>query len=410
MKQIVKTLILLFLSIAAYFTGWGQEYQYSCDIEGVNDQWQKIILPNAIFGKVNDNLSDIRIYGIRENKDTIEIPYLLKQLSAKTESEEISFEQINTAYSQKGYFYTFEIPVKHSINQIKLDFTEKNFDWKIELEGSQDQKVWFTLLDNYRIVSVKNELTDYQFTRLKFPDANYRFFRLTVLSEKNPGLKAARISEQKITDGIYRTYKVSGQTVQENKKTKATEIDVVLESPVPVSQIKIGIADTLDYYRPVIVQYLSDSTKTDKGWNYYYRTLSSGTLSSIEKNSFSFESTIANKLKIIVHNNDNQPLHYGEVEVSGTVYELIARFDEPARYVLSYGNKNVFRPSYDINYFSNKIPEGLKAVTLENCRENQQVKISKENTLFNNKNWLWGIMLIIIFLLSWFTLKMIRKS
>src|SRR5690606_40823506 len=65
-----------------------------------------------------------------------------------------------TAHNESGYFFTFEMPAREPINQLYLQFKEKNFDWKIRLEGSHDQQEWFTIADDYRIVSISNQLTD----------------------------------------------------------------------------------------------------------------------------------------------------------------------------------------------------------------------------------------------------------
>ena len=55
-----------------------EQYNYKRELKGISEQWHKIILPDEIFGKTSQNLSDIRIFGIKENFDTIEAPYLLQ--------------------------------------------------------------------------------------------------------------------------------------------------------------------------------------------------------------------------------------------------------------------------------------------------------------------------------------------
>ena len=49
---------------------------------------------------------------------------------------------------------------KGSLVQIKLSFKQENFDWKVKLEGSNDNKVWFTVVTDYRILAIKNSNTD----------------------------------------------------------------------------------------------------------------------------------------------------------------------------------------------------------------------------------------------------------
>ena len=71
-----------------------ETYNYKRALNEVNDEWHKVALPDAVFGKVKSDLSDLRIYGIAKT-DTIEAPYLLQVLSEKIVSKTISFDIIN---------------------------------------------------------------------------------------------------------------------------------------------------------------------------------------------------------------------------------------------------------------------------------------------------------------------------
>ena len=412
MKMTFKSyswLLLLFLLCSNSF-GQINQYNYKRELNGISEQWHKVVLPNEVFGKVSQNLSDIRIFGIKENNDTIEAPYLLRLTNDKVSNKDIAFKVINDSWNDKGYYFTFEIPSTEPINQIKLDFGQENFDWRLKVEGSQNQKEWFTITENYRILSIKNRITDFQFTKLTFPSSKYRFFRLLIDSKEKPDLKVASISQQEISKGFLRNYPIKNISTKENKQSKQTEIDIELQSPVPVSKIKIDILDTFDYYRPVTIKYLTDSFKTEKGWKYRYNTLTSGTLNSIEKKHFKFNSTTFQKIKIFIHNHDNQALDIGSINVKGYAHELVARFTEPATYFLTYGNNKAVKAQYDIAQFADKIPKKLTAIEIGNEMTIEKEGISVTEPLFKNKNWLWAIMIFIILLLGWFSLKMMRKD
>jgi hypothetical protein len=165
-----------------------------------------------------------------------------------------------------------------------------------------------------------------------------------------------------------------------------------------------------DYYRPVTIKYLTDSIKTEKGWIYNYRTLTSGVLNSISKNELKATSRVIKKLKIIIHNQDNQPLDINNIQVKGYTHELIARFTEPATYFLTYGNKNARRPTYDIQKFKEKIPTALTTLEVGNQTIIQKADATTTSPLFENKIWLWGIMGLLILVLGGFSLKMIKQK
>lgn len=410
MKLSVK--ILAFPLLFAYSFSYGQikEYNYKRELKGISGEWHKIILPDEVFGKISQDLSDIRIFGITPSNDTVETPYLLRLTTEKISSKEIAFKTLNASHNDNGYYFTFEIPTTEPINQIKLDFSQKNFDWRIKLEGSQNQNDWFTVVENYRILSIKNEITDFQFTMLTFPSSMYRFFRLLINSKEKPELTFASIAQHEITGGILRKYTIKKFDIAENRETRQTEINIESQMSVPVSHLKIDVKNTFDYYRPVTIKYLTDSIKTEQGWKYNYNTLTSGTLNSIEKNEFTFRSTTVQKLKIVIHNQDNQSLTIDTVLLKGYQHELVARFTEQATYFLTYGNSTTARPRYDIDRFVEKIPVTLTTVELGNELNIEKEEIPLTNPLFKNKTWLWAIMSLIIVLLGWFSVKMIRKN
>ncbi|MCF6347513.1 MAG: DUF3999 family protein [Flavobacteriaceae bacterium] len=406
----LKINIYLLLLVCSYSYGQIDEYNYKRELQGIIDQWHKVELPNELFGKVSSNLSDIRIFGITTDNDTIEAPYLLRILTEKTASKEVNFKTINSSHNEKGYYFTFKIATKESINQIRLGFKQDNFDWKIILEGSQNQQEWFHILDNYRILSIRNEQTDYQFTNITFPDSNYRYFRLLINSKNKPELKTTKITFHEVSGANLRKYTIRKVKINEKRSAKQTVIDIDLENPVPVSILKFNMENTFDYYRPITIKYLTDSVKTEQGWHYNYNTLSSGTLSSIEKNKFKFNSTTLQKLKIIIHNHDNEPLLFKNLEVKGYTHELIARFTKPAKYYLTYGNSITRKPNYDLNHLTTNISDSLTTLTLKNEQIIDKKEAPTVEPLFKNKIWLWAIMTIIILLLGWFSLKMIRKG
>lgn len=405
----IKYPYLLFLICVA---GYSQSttYSYQRELQQIESQWHSVVLPTDMFEKTAADFADIRIFGFTASKDTIEAPYLLKSASEKIEQVEVPFTLINQSKNKQEYFFTFETPVASAINQIQLDFKSNNFDWKVGLEGSQDQQEWFTLLTDYRILSINTENTRFQYNQVHFPAAKYRYFRLVIPSADPPELRVAKLLLSTVTAGSYNTYPIKSQTVEEDKKNKVTVIHLELKSAVPVSKLTLSVKNKYDYFRPIHISYLTDSVQTEKGWKYTYRQLTSGTLNSVEKSEFNLESTLLKKLKLVIENQDNVPLQIDSVKVEGYVHELVVRFTEPATYFLTYGNPFLQKPNYDIARFLNRIPVELSALEVGNEQVIQYNSEAQGEPLFQNTFWLWGVMILIILLLGWFSLKMIRQK
>ncbi|MEJ2052982.1 MAG: DUF3999 family protein [Calditrichaceae bacterium] len=410
MKLQLNIVLILCLTLSIIKADIGA-YKYRREIKGISNTWHKIILPEEIYGKIREDMNDLRIYGISET-DTFEAPYLIEARKETVTQQAINFRLINESRTVDGYFYTFKLPTKNIINRVELDFNNRNFDWRIDLQGSNNQNDWFTILQNYRILSIENELTRYKFNTLKIPDSDFQYYRLLIKSgnNKKPELNSAKIYQLTIQPGVYRNYAVRSINIEQKEKSRQTVIDISLPMQVPVSYLKVSVAGSFDYYRPVTIQYLIDSVQTEKGWIYNYRTMDSEILSSLEENIYKFNRRITGKLRIVINNFDNQPLDIDSVSVKGNVYELIARFNRPANYYLVYGNKQSYKPNYDIAKFKENIPGKLTSVSLGAEININRNKSDYSGPLFKNKLWLWLILIVIILILGWFSLKMLKTK
>ncbi|WP_290792838.1 DUF3999 family protein [Flavihumibacter sp. UBA7668] len=406
----IKVLILVFTLGYLPVISQINTFQYKRELEGITSHWHKIQLPDDIFQKLKNDYSDIRIYGLTPNKDTVEAPYLVRKAADQISNRTIDFKTINQASNENGFYFTFEIPTAESVNQFQLEFKQPNFDWRIKLEGSQNQQDWFTIVRDYRILSIKNESIDFQFTTLNFPDSKYRFLRLSINSPIQPELVAASIINHQMVPGNSRSYPLKEFTAIEKKDTKQTILDLMLEYPVPVSSLEIKVKDSFDYYRPITIQYQTDSVKLEKDWIYNYQTLLSGTLNSFENKQWEWESRLVQKLKIIIDNQDNQILSIGGVVLKGYVHELLTRFTVPGTYALYYGNSHASGAIYDLQHFKDKVPVDAQVLNLGAELSTMKKEPVTEQPLFTNKWWLWIVMGSIIVLLAGFTFTMIKKK
>lgn len=409
MKASPLLLILLMILAANHSFGQSESFIFRQKIEGISGTWHKLVLENDVFANAKSDLGDLRILGISDKGDTLEVPYMLKILTGKTTKKEIPFTLINQTTGPGGYYYTFEVPGPEEVNHISLDFEEKNFDWRVNLDGSQQLNDWFNILEGYRILSIKTAATDYTFTDIKFLPAKFRYFRLSVQAGKKPGLLKATLMKEEAEPGRYRDYTVKSFEVSENKKTRQTMLDIRLSGYVPVSMLIPEVDKQFDFYRPVQVQCLIDSVKGPDGWNYSYQNVYRGMLSSLEDNQIIMGQSKGAVFKMIIDNQNNKPLQINSVAARGNLYELTCRFLEPAAYYLFYGNKNISTPDYDIGHFSDKIPADITTLTLGAPEPVPQREATASQPLFTNKIWLWGLMILIIALLGWFSMKMIKS-
>jgi hypothetical protein len=406
--KIKITLLLLFVFLTE-LKSQIQSYKYQRSLINIEDNWHIIAIPIDLYDKISISLNDIRIYGIKENNDTIEVPYILSNSLLKNSKTALNHKIINQTSKSKSHYFTIQLSNNESINEIKLDFKNENFDWKINLEGSNDQKEWFTILQDYRILSIKNLLSNFQFGTLKFTDSNFQYYRIEVKSNEKPILSKVNISEAEKTSIKTKQIALKNQNIIENKESKSTEIEIELANRIPLSSLKISVKDDIDFYRKIQFLVLSDSLKTEKGWKYIHNTVKTDVLHSFDNNEFNFKDVISNKFKIIIDNQDNEALKIDSIEVFAFDYEIIARFNEKAEYYLCYGKASDSSPKYDITAFLDKIPNDLNYLKLGGEFIIDKPEPTKKKPLFENENWLWILIITSIAIMGGFSFKMLRN-
>ena len=204
-----SSLVVIILLLNTFVFGQISSYNYKRPITGITNEWHSIQLPDPIFEKVGSSFNDIRIYGITNQSDTVEAPYFISTKKEKVIVENVEFELINSVKNSNGYFYTLKMKKGEIINSINLDFGVDNYDWNIRLEGSHDEKNWFTVVDNYRILSINTEFTRYSYNHVSFPKASYTFYRVFVPSKVEPQFIIPEITMTQYIHGSMKNYSVS---------------------------------------------------------------------------------------------------------------------------------------------------------------------------------------------------------
>lgn len=411
-KRKIKGRLIAMLLLLAFTTSFAQTegFRYRRALGPVAAGWRQLTVPDAVFGKASPGLADLRILGVSAGGDTLEAPYVIRATTKVEAVKRVPFKTFNTTHNAQGYYYTFEVPDDETVNEIVLELDNRNFDWRVQLEGSGDQTEWFGILDDYRILDIDNAQTQFRFTNLRFPPVRYRYLRLRIKGSEAPQRLRAGLSKTDTTAGSFRTYQPQNVQHTEDRSAKQTVVTWSLPLPVPVSELHIPVLDSMDYYRPVRIEALTDSFKTPDGWRYQWTPFAAGTLHSLAPGDLSFEERVLQQLRLVIDNGDNRPLSLGPVVASGASYALLARFTEPADYFLLYGRPHAAPPDYDIAHFPQRLPEEAPILPVGEEEAISTQDALSVKPLFQNKLWLWGIIALIAVLLGWATLRMLRKE
>ena len=417
MKKIPNLNALLFLFQCSFLFGQNN-FEYRCALKNVKSGWQSILLEPEMYDLDSYNSILAKKCRILDSENQ-EVPYVLEyNRSAETTQSIENYLMINVGENGKEYRYTFENKTPEIVNQMLLSIDEKEYEFSVTVQGSEEQKSWTTILKNFRLIGFDNQYDNFRATSLHFGNSKFKYLRLLVSSKKKPNITGA--SFYWIDEGKKNEKWINVNSLQidyqEDKKVKKSYIILDANKKFPVEEISFDVSDTIDYSRKVRIE-VEDNTHLKNGkpiWN----VCKSAFIRSFENNNghFSFHLPATEehlnsfqKVRITVENNDNSPLRLSNFQAKYHPLEILARFPNDGNYMLYYGGKNEKSAVYDVEDFRDKIPEILAAVSLGNI-EKLTVSTSKiEEKSATKKYLLWAVMLVIILVLVWQTAKMMRK-
>ncbi|MBX2969616.1 MAG: DUF3999 family protein [Cyclobacteriaceae bacterium] len=404
MKRVALTLVCLFIIVSAH--AQVTDFKYRRALDKVSEEgWYSLDLPVDLYQKLNKDLSDIRIFAVAD-KDTTEIPYLVKSKTDETTREDFNLPLLNQSRSNGVLYFTIQVPAGKALNTLNLNFVEKNLDALVSIEGSEDRKDWFEIVSKKRIVSIDQDDIEYSKTTVTFPDSDYAYLRIQVKADKQVSLTGASFKYISTKKGEH--ISLTDFNITSTTENKQTEIRIRAPYRTAINAITVNATHSNDYYRSYSLAYALDSIKTEKGWIQHYSTFDRGYLTSIDSNTLRFNTVITHELKLTIYNQDNPALTINAIELSGPKTEIIAKLPVEKTLFLYYGNPQLNAPRYDIIHFKDRIPKSLTNISLlaeENLESPQQ-----EKALFTKKFWLWTILIVVIGVMGYFTLHMLKRT
>lgn len=389
-----------------------ENYSFKRQLNKVEkENYYTISLSPEVIARSKSNLSDIRIFNILE-KDTIEVPYLMNWLGSNIKEISIPFELINNTYNEKCCSYlTLKFSKKQSVNQIKLNVSDSNFDKSLKIEGSNDNKQWFTIKDHLRIVRFRNASEDYSYTTINFKSAEFTYFRIKFDDDGSPRINVteAYAFENQLIERKYSDLKILGKRQTENKKEKTSEIIVDFPYPYLVNYITLKSNSSNDFYRNINVYGSHGTINTGKGDIENWYLVNTSVFSSIENNAINCNNSKTKKLKIEIINYDNEPVVIDEVKAFAEQCQLVSKLPASENLYLAYGKENDNSPNYDLIHFKDKIPNKLSNIDY-GSEQVKIVSIDKPGQLIKSKVWLWVVMGVVLVIIGYFALSMLKKE
>ena len=407
----LKTISFLFIILATTAFSQIDSYSYKRKLNTVEkESYYSIPLLPEVVANCKSNINDIRLYNIKEN-DTVEVPYLMEWMKTTNEQTTVPFKLINDTYNEKCCSYvTLKFEKKQTINQIILNVEESNFDKRVQIEGSNDNKKWFTIREHMRIVRFQNSEDNFAYTTLNFQNTEYSYFRLKFDDGSSPRITVtdAYAYENKSTPGNYSELKMNDWKQTNNKKEKTSEIILNFPYQYLINYITINSKTKSDFYRNINVYGSNGTYHTKNGDKENWYLMNTSVFSSEENGPIACNNEATKKLKIEIINYDDEPIDIGEIKAYSEQCRLVSNLPVSDNIYLAYGKQNDNAATYDLAHFKEKIPKTLSEIKYG--QEEIKIKGAEAKPVVQNKKWMWVAMGGVIILIGFFALSMVKKE
>jgi hypothetical protein len=401
--QLYKVLFALFLFVSQHVNAQN-DFKFMRKILVDSVGWSSFDIPENLWDKLKLDAVDGRILQIKD-KDTLEIPYFLKFPNLQQEFTSLDFSILNQHTSHNFTVLTLDFFKSVNVDKLILDFIPVNYEYWLEVEGSNDLKSWYLIDDSYRLVGLQNEFKSFKSNEIYLKNLRYRYYKIKFKHQQKNDLKGLTAFQKNAVPFSLVNYSVQSQ--KSKTKNKKSIIYVNLKNNVPIYKLNLISNDSVYFHRYVTVKYVSDSVLTSKGYVFSYDFIWSGYIHSQQNNDIFCNNVKAKNIEITIDNEDNPAVNFKKINIYGLPFSMVFNAQNLNDYYLFYGNPSLLKPNYDLQYFKAQIPSYLNPVLLQN----EEIL---QNIVPENKSdymlLLYLVLGIIVIVLLFFSFKMLKES
>lgn len=377
-------------------------------LKKVEKGWNKLEIDDELLMRMSSINTFIKVNLVNKNNDTLEVPYIIESAKKLDSTVRIPVEIINKTTKDGRKYYTLIADSTQIISNLEFSFDGRNSLGKASLEGSNNQTEWFMISDSLLLGERQNSHQKISSKTIYDLQTLYKFYRLS-LDDTKSELKSVTYEMTFSANPKYKKINIKHLKYRTDKHKNRTIYRFSLNGRLPIHYIKLDIQNKFDYNRTVNLFALVDSTKTDKGTKHNYTLIETFQLNSLDSTNYAFSyPEHYQHYKIVILNGNDPPLKIKSLTAYRHEYVLKARFDDEGESFIQIANVGSF-PYYDIDKFKSRIPSEMNEMQIGDRIASKITKAEIE-PLVTDKLWLWAILVTAMFVLGYFSLKMLKDE
>ena len=399
LKNLLPKYILSFIVACVFAETQAQlNFRYIAGLEAVERSgFYQIDLAPSIVAKLQPALQDLRIVDATGRQ----IPYLLQSDIAG----DINYHALihlpiltNRLEADKQTHVVVENNLKSSINNLVLLIKNTDATRTITISGSDNLSSWYIIKENVTLNNLYADTADTFAQELFFPKSNYRYFKIIILGKEILPLNITRVSVPAHDLARKSNYILIPAPVisQKDSSDGYSYVTLRFNDSYWINRLSLQVQGTKFFKRNLTIY---DNNQLAGEHELY-------SLSSNEAMVYSISSK-TNALQIKIQNDDNPPLKVTEAVAYQLRRSLITWLEEGNGYQMVFGDSSAKAPRYDLAFFKDSIHK--EPMLLAYGKPEISNLVISEKTKGINKIWMWVIIICVLAVLIFFTVRMTRE-
>jgi hypothetical protein len=357
----IKLLSLLTAFWLISLVSRAQSFRFRASVDAVQQSgFHRILLPPDVLGRLNSNLTDIRLYDNQEQ----EVPYLLTRQQPTLTAPFIDYEIISQK-SQPNVATTLIIrnQTNDRINSLGIILKNTNVGKKARLSGSADARNWYAIDNAIWLGPAQTSQNTTDTKLLHFPLSDYGYYRLEINDSLSAPLNILKVGNYRPTT-IAGTYSVITdlRISQRDSSDKHTYIHLTRNNPARFDKLTLWIPSAIPFRRRAevglfVIQRSKRGRKTSR-----FEVAHSFDLRTADSNVVYLPGMKAKELYIVIANKDSPPLPVGNVRAYQLTAYLLANLTADKAYHVGFSSDNIPAPAYDLTPFRANLPTNLPII------------------------------------------------
>ena len=392
-----KTKILLALLLCGHLMVQAQDrYQWQSRLSATSGEgFYRVLISPSITARSDDSQRDLRVVDSAGHY----VPYLIKSEAPQTQVQDFQPLQFTTK-TDSVFSVQIENPTARQYASLWLTMRNKTLSNAAFLSGSDDGQKWFDISGDIILSPSREMAADTFEQQISFPPVKYRHLKLSMHMSGAIPVNIVRIGiyESLSTGGRYSV--IPAPQLTQRDSGKISYLSLRYDGAYRIDRLMLSIEGPKLYHRHVTIYSCDTSGKTLVG----EYMLSSAANNEIE---LSVKTT---DLLLEIDNEDNPPLNVRSAASMQLNRYALMYLDGDRSYYLLFGNAKAEVPVYDLKYFEDSLlahpPKELTAGAITANAIIPTTEPAHIETKGLKKYWIWPVLIVVLGILLFFTLKM----